>query len=392
MKRSKLAVQRGEYEYEIHFTGQAPDETSWVLRSQLQQEGLHQMLRQCDDRESFREAAPRTATRGAALAQIGELGLDEEYAGHIQILGLSGGQRVKLVLAAALWGAPHAIILDEPTNYLDRDALAALALAIQEFQGGVVLVSHNTKFVQHVSREILVLGGGTIRKDGEDEPPEGAAAEGSAAVVEEVADIEEWEREQRAPLETTPSSKVVAEPELLLSPCSQAMVREGAEAARRRSQGLAPSASPHLSPTTAAPETVADWEAATAGTRGRRASWESQRLLQSDFLDSGTSARTILLSAQSAVHNSTADLSDSPMSPAQRIKQDRDRRGSIAGENDLAEIIGTAAATGTFMPHRRLVELGVLQCGLGLSVGLDSSIGVQGKTVNAQSRIVSTPL
>jgi ABC-type Mn2+/Zn2+ transport system ATPase subunit len=51
---------------------------------------------------------------------------------------------VKLVLAAAMWNRPHIIVLDEPTNYLDREALGALTQAIKGFHGGVVIISHNS--------------------------------------------------------------------------------------------------------------------------------------------------------------------------------------------------------------------------------------------------------
>ena len=45
---------------------------------------------------------------------------------------LSGGQKVKVVIGAAMWNQPHIVILDEPTNYLDRESLGALANAIIE--------------------------------------------------------------------------------------------------------------------------------------------------------------------------------------------------------------------------------------------------------------------
>ena len=50
---------------------------------------------------------------------------------------LSGGQKVKCVIGASMWFCPHLVVLDEPTNYLDRDSLGALSAAIKEFQGGV---------------------------------------------------------------------------------------------------------------------------------------------------------------------------------------------------------------------------------------------------------------
>lgn len=56
----------------------------------------------------------------------------------------TGGQKVKVVLAAAMWNNPHLLVLDEPTNFLDRESLGALASAIQEFAGGVIMISHNS--------------------------------------------------------------------------------------------------------------------------------------------------------------------------------------------------------------------------------------------------------
>merc|ERR1711907_870084 len=82
---------------------------------------------------------------------------------------LSGGQKVKVVLAAAMWGAPHLVILDEPTNYLDRDSLAALAGAIKEFEGGVLLISLNRDFVEHVCRTLWIMADGKLRAEGEED-------------------------------------------------------------------------------------------------------------------------------------------------------------------------------------------------------------------------------
>ena len=59
--------------------------------------------------------------------------------------------QVKLVLAAAMWNRPHIIVLDEPTNYLDREALGALTQAIKGFHGGVVIISHNSGDLRDVT-------------------------------------------------------------------------------------------------------------------------------------------------------------------------------------------------------------------------------------------------
>ena len=62
-----------------------------------------------------------------------DFSIEPETANHTLIKSLSGGQKVKVVLAASLWLNPHLVILDEPTNYLDRDGLGALTNAIHEF-------------------------------------------------------------------------------------------------------------------------------------------------------------------------------------------------------------------------------------------------------------------
>ena len=75
---------------------------------------------------------------------------------------MSGGQRQRLVLAAAFWTKPHLISLDEPTNYLDNDTLAALTQALKNFKGAVVTISHNQNFVAEISNEKWVVEDGQI--------------------------------------------------------------------------------------------------------------------------------------------------------------------------------------------------------------------------------------
>ena len=49
--------------------------------------------------------------------------------------------------AGAMWNNPHLLVLDEPTNFLDRDSLGGLAVAIRDYKGGVIMISHNEEFV-----------------------------------------------------------------------------------------------------------------------------------------------------------------------------------------------------------------------------------------------------
>ena len=72
---------------------------------------------------------------------------------------LSGGQKVKCVIGASMWFCPHIVVLDEPTNYLDRDSLGALSRAIKDFEGGVLMISHNAEFFGDIAPEIWEVPG-----------------------------------------------------------------------------------------------------------------------------------------------------------------------------------------------------------------------------------------
>lgn len=68
-----------------------------------------------------------------------------------------------------MWSRPHLLVLDEPTNYLDREALGALTLGIKEFGGGVIIISHNSEFLNAITTETWLLEGGRLKTMGEAE-------------------------------------------------------------------------------------------------------------------------------------------------------------------------------------------------------------------------------
>merc|ERR1711988_163350 len=70
------------------------------------------------------------------------------------------------VLGAAMWQNPHILVIDEPTNYLDRDALGALTEAIENWLGGVVVISHNLAFCDQVATEKWIMDAGHLRAEG----------------------------------------------------------------------------------------------------------------------------------------------------------------------------------------------------------------------------------
>ena len=56
--------------------------------------------------------------------------------------------------AACSWQRPHLIVLDEPTNYLDRDSLGALSKALKAFEGGVIIITHSSEFTKGLTEEV----------------------------------------------------------------------------------------------------------------------------------------------------------------------------------------------------------------------------------------------
>jgi ATP-binding cassette subfamily F protein 3 len=95
-------------------------------------------------------------------AQLGRFGFPRDRA-DLKVGSLSGGEKTRLLLALATRNAPHLLLLDEPTNHLDMDARGSLIEAINDFEGAVVLVSHDTHLVKMVSDSLWLVAGGTVK-------------------------------------------------------------------------------------------------------------------------------------------------------------------------------------------------------------------------------------
>ena len=76
---------------------------------------------------------------------------------------LSGGEKARLLLALATREAPQLLILDEPTNHLDIDAREALVKALADFQGAVLLITHDPHLVELVADRLWLVADGTVR-------------------------------------------------------------------------------------------------------------------------------------------------------------------------------------------------------------------------------------
>lgn len=81
-----------------------------------------------------------------------------------KIQTLSGGQKSRVAFAELAWKKPHILFLDEPSNHLDVEAIESLAAALEAFDGGVVLISHNQYLVSLVCDEIWVVGNNTVTR------------------------------------------------------------------------------------------------------------------------------------------------------------------------------------------------------------------------------------
>jgi ATP-binding cassette, subfamily F, member 3 len=100
------------------------------------------------------------ASPGAVRAQLGRFGFSGAKA-TTKVGKLSGGERARLALALITRDAPHMLILDEPTNHLDVDAREALVQALNEYDGTVVLVSHDRHMLELTADRLVLVDGGT---------------------------------------------------------------------------------------------------------------------------------------------------------------------------------------------------------------------------------------
>jgi len=178
-------------DYQVKWKGKTMENMLWVTREILIKMGSVILVQRCDEKEAAAAGLmTKTLTAANIEKHLQDFSIDAEQASHTQLGALSGGQKVKVVIAASLWQNPHLIILDEPTNYLDRDGLGALTKAIEEYKGGVIIISHNREFANAVAQEKWIMEAGRLRREGasiekEEEKPKGGNKEMDAGIVKD---------------------------------------------------------------------------------------------------------------------------------------------------------------------------------------------------------------
>merc|ERR1719343_1981178 len=173
------------YEYEVKWQFKPMDQNSWVEKDVLVKMSYLKLVQREDERQAAMAGLmTKQLTQPGVEKHLGDFGVDPESASHTQINQLSGGMKVKVVLAAAMWQNPHVLILDEPTNYLDREGLGALVLAIKDYKGGVLIISHNKEFCENVATEKWIMKGGYLRIEGQSVEVEETQGDGNKAIDE----------------------------------------------------------------------------------------------------------------------------------------------------------------------------------------------------------------
>ncbi len=102
--------------------------------------------------------APEAKVRARA-AQMGFPGQKADT----PVSNISGGEKARLLMGLATFGGPHLLILDEPTNHLDIDSRVALMDAINEYEGAIILISHDRFLLEACADRLWLVNGGTVK-------------------------------------------------------------------------------------------------------------------------------------------------------------------------------------------------------------------------------------
>jgi ATP-binding cassette subfamily F protein 3 len=161
------------------------------------------------------------ATEAQRRTKLGTFGFSADKA-DTQCGKLSGGEKARLLLALTAFHGPHVLILDEPTNHLDVDSREALVHALMEYNGAVILISHDRHLIEATADRLWLVRNGTVKSyDGDMESYRALLLEERGARTAERRD-DRNEGEARA--SRTDQRRAAAERRAELAPLKKAMV------------------------------------------------------------------------------------------------------------------------------------------------------------------------
>ena len=107
-------------------------------------------------------ASGRTTAKSSRRSRLAQFGLSFDKQ-ETTIANLSGGERARLLLNLVAMAAPHLLILDEPTNHLDIDSRRALLDALNDYEGAVILITHDRSLIELVADRLWLTADGHIK-------------------------------------------------------------------------------------------------------------------------------------------------------------------------------------------------------------------------------------
>ena len=175
-------------------------------------------------------------TPGAIRAQLGRFGFSGDRAMGA-VSRMSGGERARLALALVTRDAPHLLILDEPTNHLDVDAREALVQALNDYQGAVILISHDRHMVELTADRLVLVDGGAAQpfdgsmEDyidfvlGRNQPKGDGASQAAAKPTKEEAKATQlaWKEQKELAKQVTKAEKDIARQQALVAQIDEAL-------------------------------------------------------------------------------------------------------------------------------------------------------------------------
>ena len=198
----------------------------------------------------------RDATEARIRARCAEIGFPNVKA-DTKVAELSGGEKARLLMGLATFEGPHLLIMDEPTNHLDIDSRAALIQAINEYEGAVILVSHDRYLLEACADRLWLVADGQVKNfDGDmneytkhvlERSRTQSNAEGSSGEDDKNSQAEQRRQSARLRKELAPLRKKIEGLEERMSKFSELLARIDSALAAADTFAKEPEKAVHLS-------------------------------------------------------------------------------------------------------------------------------------------------